>query len=98
MINVKIIKYTLAIIILSTSGLLAQKGKDANNLIQFSGVTVTEDEYGEMAPLPYTTISVLGTSRGTYAEIDGFFSIVAAIGDTMQFSRIVWPFARMVNF
>ena len=66
----------------------AQVEKNSDDLIQFSGVVVTEDEYGEMAPLPYTTVAVVGTSRGTYAEIDGFFSVVAAIGDTMEFSRI----------
>ncbi|MBT8189301.1 MAG: carboxypeptidase-like regulatory domain-containing protein [Saprospiraceae bacterium] len=68
--------------------LSGQVKQDKNILIQFSGVVVTEDEYGEMAPLPYTTIAVVGSSRGTYAEIDGFFSIVAATGDTMEFSRI----------
>ena len=62
--------------------------QEKSDLIQFSGVTVTEDEYGEMAPLAYTTISVVGTTRGTYSEVDGFFSIVAAKGDTMEFSRV----------
>lgn len=68
---------------------LAANGQNQDpELIQFSGVVVTEDEFGEMAPLPYTTIAVRGTDRGTYAEVDGFFSIVAAVGDTMEFSRV----------
>ena len=71
---------------LSVSGLKGQT--DTSDLIQFSGVVVTEDEYGEMAPLPYTTVAILGTTRGTYAEVDGFFSIVAEVGDTMEFSRV----------
>jgi len=61
---------------------------DSLKVIQFSGVVVTDDEFGEMLPLPYTTIAVKGTSRGTYAEIDGFFSIAARKGDTLIFSRI----------
>ncbi len=57
-------------------------------VIQFSGVVVTQDEYGEMIPLPYTTISIQDSDRGTYSEIDGFFSIVASVGDTIVFSRV----------
>ncbi len=56
--------------------------------IQFSGVIVTEGESGEILPLPYTNISVLNTSRGTISEFDGFFSLVAEIGDTIVFSRV----------
>ena len=62
--------------------------RDSDKVIQFSGVVVTEDLAGELMPLPYTSIAVLGTSRGTYAEIDGFFSIAAKRGDTLVFSRI----------
>lgn len=75
------------LLLLSTS--LFSQNKDGNpRVIQFSGVVVTVDEFGEMVPLPYTTIAVLGTERGTYAEIDGFFSIVAEEGDTIVFSRV----------
>ncbi len=69
-----------------TKSLISQE--DSKDIIQFSGVVVTIDEYGEMIPLPYTTVAIQGTSRGTYAEIDGFFSVVAEVGDTMVFSRI----------
>lgn len=70
-------------------GLSAQNEiADSSRVIQFSGVVVTQDEFGEMVPLPYTTIAIEGTARGTYAEVDGFFSIVAEIGDTIVFSRI----------
>jgi len=68
--------------------LLAQTDADSTKIIQFSGVVVTTDETGEMIPLPYTTVAVKGTARGTYAEIDGFFSIAAHRGDTLVFSRI----------
>ena len=61
---------------------------DPKEVVQFSGVVVTVDEFGEMVPLPYTTIAIQGTNRGTYAETDGFFSIVAEVGDTIVFSRV----------
>lgn len=66
----------------------AQEESTSEELIQFSGVVVTMDEYGEMVPLPYTTIAIEGTNRGTYSEVDGFFSIVAKITDTISFSRV----------
>ena len=65
----------------------AQEKKD-RKVIQFSGVVVTSDAYGEMVPLPYTAIGIEGTNRGTYSEIDGFFSIVAEVGDTVSFERL----------
>ena len=61
---------------------------EQKRVIQFSGVVVTQDEFGEMIPLPYTTIGIKNTARGTYSETDGFFSIVAQVGDTLVFSRI----------
>lgn len=81
-----------AILLLLFVGTLASAQTDDNKnnseIIQFSGIVVTEDAYGEMTPLPYTTIAVKGTSRGTSAEIDGFFSIAALRGDTLVFSRL----------
>ncbi len=76
------------LILLFCGSLHAQTNKDSLDVIQFSGVVVTSDEFGEMLPLPYTTVAIKGTDRGTYAEIDGFFSIAAHIGDTLVFSRI----------
>jgi len=84
------VKQLILILLIGAFGvsLNAQSQKDSSRLIQFSGVVVTQDGSGEMVPLPYTTIAIQGTSRGTYAEIDGFFSIVAEANDTIVFSRI----------
>ncbi len=85
-------KLISAILLLLFVGHLSYAQTDRNQnkpkVIQFSGIVVTEDAYGEMTPLPYTTIGVKGTSRGTVAEIDGFFSIAALKGDTLIFSRL----------
>ncbi len=61
---------------------------DSVKFIQFSGKVVTEDEYGQIVPLPYTNVAIKGTSRGTVSEFDGFFSFVATSADTIVFSRI----------
>lgn len=46
------------------------------------------EEDGYVDPLPYVNIYVEGTRRGTFSGNDGFFSIVAAIGETVIFSSI----------
>ena len=58
------------------------------DVIQFTGKVVTSDERGSVIPLPYTTIAVKGTSRGTNSEVDGYFSFAALKGETIIFSRI----------
>lgn len=80
--------FCILLFLLFSISLFSQNKDGKPRVIQFSGVVVTVDEFGEMVPLPYTTIAVQGTQRGTYAEIDGFFSIVAEEGDTIVFSRV----------
>ena len=59
-----------------------------DNVIQFSGLVVTDGAGGEAVMLPYTNIGVLGTSRGTSSDAEGYFSIVAQKGETVRFTRI----------
>lgn len=62
-----------------------EKGAKTNNLIQFSGVVVEGDS---LNPIPYTSIIVRNTHRGTISDYFGYFSCVAAKGDTIEFSAI----------
>lgn len=75
--------------------LYAQKESDSINVVQFSGLVVTEEE-DEIIPLPYTNISVMGTSRGTVSELNGFFSLVGRVGETVIFSRIGYQSVEFV--
>lgn len=53
------------------------------DVVQFSGVVTFED--GEdIYPLPGATVGVVGTSRGTVTEIDGFFSLVVLKGEEVE--------------
>jgi len=54
-------------------------------LVQFSGVVVTGDS---LQPVPYSSIIVRGTYRGTISDYGGFFSFVAQMGDTIDFSAV----------
>lgn len=67
-----------------TIGLSAQKKVD-DDLVQVSGIVMTSDSLGGLA---YATIAVKETSRGTYANYEGFFSIVVRKGETLIFQSI----------
>ena len=79
------IKYLFFLwLIVCSQVLLAQT--DTIKVIQFSGLVVTEQEE-EIIPLAYTNISIMGTSRGTVSELNGFFSLVGKVGETVVFSN-----------
>lgn len=78
------IKYFLGVLFLLASlGAVAQS-QDNLDVVQFSGVVTFEDG-DDIYPLPGATIGVVGTSRGTVTEIDGFFSLVVLKGETLEF-------------
>ncbi|MFU8842373.1 MAG: carboxypeptidase-like regulatory domain-containing protein [Bacteroidales bacterium] len=63
---------------------LAQED-DARKLVQFSGIVVTADS---IQPVPFTSIVIRNTWRGTVADYYGYFSFVARKLDTIVFSSI----------
>jgi hypothetical protein len=73
----------LPILLLLFSGVQAQETD--KDLIQFSGVAVTMDS---LLPVPFATILVKGTNRGTTSDYYGYFSFVAMKNDTLVFSSI----------
>ncbi len=52
-------------------------------VVQVSGLVVTGDS---LTPLPYATVYRARDSRGTMTDANGFFSLPALEGDTLQFS------------
>lgn len=56
-----------------------------NNLIQLSGI-ITDEKTN--IPVSYATVIVENEYRGVNASMDGFFSIVVAKKDTIQFSAL----------
>lgn len=70
--------------------------KDPITVIEFSGMIFTEGDDGSPMPLPYTTVSVKGTSRGAYSDMDGYFAFVALAGETVVFSRIGYKTVEIV--
>ena len=66
-----------------------------SNLVQLSGL-VLDGSQDQLAAIPYASIYIQGTGRGTYTDFAGFFSIVAAIGDTVKFSAVGFEPAILV--
>jgi hypothetical protein len=56
-----------------------------NDLVQFSGVVVTGDS---LHPVPFASIMIKSTYRGTVSDYYGFFSFVAKMRDTIEFSAL----------
>src|SRR5690606_14274758 len=57
---------------------------DDRQLVQFSGVVVTD----RLSPVPFTNIMIKNTYRGTMSDVFGYFSFVAQEGDTILFSAV----------
>ncbi len=69
-------------------GAFSAQAQDVNDrLVQFSGM-VLDGSTEQLYPIPYTAIAIKGKSRGTYANLEGFFSLVAFKGDTILFSAL----------
>lgn len=64
-------------------GLSAQKRYEG--LVQFSGIVVTGDS---LRPVPFVSIVIKNSYRGTISDYNGFFSFVAQMRDTIEFSAI----------
>jgi hypothetical protein len=59
--------------------------KKSNDLIQFSGIVVEGDS---LRPIPYSSIMIRNSYRGTVSDYFGYFSFVAQKRDTVEFSAI----------
>lgn len=69
---------------LANAQLVDQNG---DPLVQFSGM-VLDGTNSQLQPIPYATVLIKNDGRGTYANLEGFFSIVAHKGDTILFSAL----------
>lgn len=74
--------FSILFILLFTFEKLNAQDRD---LVQFSGVVVTSDS---LQPVPFASIIVKNTYRGTISDYFGFFSFVAKMNDTIEFSSV----------
>lgn len=80
--------FSLSLLFFTVLGLQAQDRTELNDkLVQFSGM-VLDGSTAQLYPIPYAAIGIKGGSRGTYANLEGFFTIVATKGDTVIFTAL----------
>jgi hypothetical protein len=90
---------SIPMLVLLLAGFFLNPSAEAQTLveqrrpIQFSGVVVTGDS---LKPVPFVTILVRKTNRGTVADYFGFFSFVAQEGDTIEFSTVGLKKSRFI--
>ena len=83
----KIARYIALALMLYLMNTTAQ-GQNDSALIQLSGVVLTEDERGQLMPLSLADVYVKGKNRGTYTDLDGFFSLVVRKNETVVFAYL----------
>ena len=66
---------------------------DDRALIQFSGMVVERDS---LRPIPYTAIMIAKTRRGTISDFYGYFSFVAQVKDTIEFTAVGFKPMRFI--
>lgn len=64
-----------------------------DSLIQFSGIVVERDS---LRPISFTKIMITNSNRGTTSDFYGYFSFVAHISDTIEFSAVGFKTAKFV--
>lgn len=60
----------------------AQQKNREERFLQISGVVVDADS---LKPVPFVSVIIKGTKRGTITDYYGFFTLVASPGDELQF-------------
>jgi len=83
----KIARYFALALVLCLMNSTAQ-GQSDSALIQLSGVVLTEDDRGQLMPLSLADVYVKGKNRGTYTDLDGFFSLVVRKNETVVFAYL----------
>lgn len=68
-------------------------GEKEPMVVQFSGL-ILDGSSQELLPVPFATIAIPARGRGTYADYNGFFSIVVYAGDIVEFTSIGYQTVR----
>lgn len=80
-------KYLLLLLFFTTLAFKA-KAQEPTEIVEVYGVVVTKNDRQTYDFVPFVTIAVEGTSRGTYANFEGMYSIVVKKGQTLTFSAV----------
>lgn len=76
---------TLAVLMVASLQFALAQGNDKEELVQVYGMVVSGDS---LSPVPFTSVMIKGSHRGTICDYYGFFSLVVRKDDTIAFSSL----------
>lgn len=84
---------SLLLTLLACTVVEAQNNQNYDDIVEVAGVVFTQQQEANGTqtpafPVSYATLQVVGTSRGTYANYEGMFSIVVKKGQQIKFSAV----------
>ncbi|MFT5647749.1 MAG: hypothetical protein ACI976_002443 [Aureispira sp.] len=79
-------KYFLALFLSFLA--LTTMAQEESDIVEVYGLILTKGQSAQYAYVPFVTVAVKGTTRGTYANYEGMYSIVVKKGQTLSFSAV----------
>ncbi len=86
-------KLILIILVVFTHKYVKAQDDPSKDLLQLSGVVVSGDS---LTPVPFTSVMIKGSNRGTMCDYFGFFSLVVRKSDTIVFKSIGYKGADVI--
>jgi len=91
MVRKSIFVIIISLCFLFPEDLHSQEVVSDHEIIQFSGVVIKADD---LTSVPYTTVRIKNTRKGTISDPNGYFSIVVTKQDTLTFSAIGYKYSE----
>lgn len=79
----------ILITILLLTGLATfTQAQEPSDIVEVYGLVLSKSTRGAYEYVPFVTVAVEGTTRGTYANYEGMYSMVVKKGQTLTFSAV----------
>lgn len=75
-------------ILLLISIVAVSQAQEPSNIVEVYGLVLAKSTNGAYGAVPFVTVAVKGTTRGTYANYEGMYSIVVKKGQILTFSAV----------
>lgn len=86
----------LLILLFFATLIVQAKAQEPSDIVEVYGVVVTKNDRQTYDFVPFVTVAVDGTTRGTYANFEGMYSIVVKKGQTLTFSAVGYAARKIV--
>jgi hypothetical protein len=92
-----ILSFILSTSLLGQTNKLSESGNTAkSNIVEVYGLILTKGQRTAYEYIPYVTVALKNSKRGTYANYEGMYSIVVQKGDTLVFNAMGYKAREIV--